>query len=272
MSEEARQRADQVRKHAEALADQEQRFASSLIEAMPGIFYLYDENGQFLRWNRNFEAVSGYSASEIATMRPVEFFTGNDQQLLARRIAEVFEKGEASVEASFVTKDGRALPYFFTGRRIVFEGVPCLVGVGVDISERIRAQEALSKSEQRYRTTLDSTLEGCQLLGFDWRYLYLNPAAAIQNRRPNVELLGQDDARILAWDRGHQHFSRSSALHGGTHRASRRNRVRVSRRDDRLVRREDAASAGGDLRSLDRHQRTQAGRGGAARTEREPRA
>ena len=191
VSDEARQRADQVRKHAEALADQEQRFASNLVEAMPGIFYLYDENGQFLRWNRNFEAVSGYSASEIATMRPVEFFTGSDQQLLARRIAEVFEKGEASVEASFVTKAGRALPYLFTGRRIVFEGVPCLVGVGVDISERIRAQEALSKSEQRYRSTLDSTLEGCQLLGFDWRYLYLNPAAAIQNRRPNLELLGK---------------------------------------------------------------------------------
>ena len=56
--------------------------------------------------------------------------------------------------------------------------------------ERQQAELALQKSEQRYRSTLDNILEGCQLLGFDWRYLYLNHAASTQNRRPNTELLG----------------------------------------------------------------------------------
>jgi len=58
-------------------------------------------------------------------------------------------------------------------------------------AERRRAEEALARSEQRYRSTLDNILEGCQLLDFEWRYLYLNDAAAKQNRRPNAELLGQ---------------------------------------------------------------------------------
>ena len=48
-----------------------------------------------------------------------------------------------------------------------------------------------SPSELRYRTTLDCIMEGCQLIGFDWRYLYLNEAAARHNRRPNSELLGR---------------------------------------------------------------------------------
>lgn len=48
-----------------------------------------------------------------------------------------------------------------------------------------------SMLEQRCRSTLDSIMEGCQVLGFDWRYLYLNDAAAAQNRRPNSELLGR---------------------------------------------------------------------------------
>src|SRR5690606_38897828 len=42
-----------------------------------------------------------------------------------------------------------------------------------------------------FRTTLDGILEGCQLLDFDLRYLYLNDAASKHNRRPNEELLGQ---------------------------------------------------------------------------------
>jgi PAS domain S-box-containing protein len=179
------------RQRAEESVRREQRFADSLIETMPGILYLYNEQGRFLLWNQNFENVSGYDAQEIASMNPLDFFTREDKPLLEQRIAEVFEKGEASVEASFMAKNGSTVPYYFTGKRISFEGTPCLVGMGIDITERKRAEAALSSSEKRYRTTLDGILEGCQLIGFDWRYLYLNQAAAVHNRRPNAELLGQ---------------------------------------------------------------------------------
>jgi PAS domain S-box-containing protein len=172
-------------------ANAEQRFADELVEAMPGIFYLYDEHGRFLRWNRNFERISGYSAAEISRMHPLDLFAVEEKALLTERIGEVFQKGDATVEASLVSKGGSATPYFFTGRRVEFDGVTCLAGVGVDIAERKRVEDALRKTEERYRSTLDTILEGCQLLDFDWRYLYLNPAAAQQNRRPNAELLGQ---------------------------------------------------------------------------------
>jgi PAS domain S-box-containing protein len=67
----------------------------------------------------------------------------------------------------------------------------CLVGVGIDISDVKQAQRSLEESERRYRTTLDNILEGCQLIGFDWRYLYVNSAATQQNRRPISELTGR---------------------------------------------------------------------------------
>ena len=40
-------------------------------------------------------------------------------------------------------------------------------------------------------------MEGCQLIGSDWRYLYLNDAAEGHNRRPNAELLGR--TMLEAW-------------------------------------------------------------------------
>jgi PAS domain S-box-containing protein len=182
-------------------------FARNLIEALPGVFYLYDEQGRFLRWNRRFETVTGYPAEEIARMHPLDFFAAADKELLAQRIAGVFAAGEGSVEAAFVAKDGVATPYFFTGKRLVFEGATCLCGVGVDITERRRAEVALSKSEERYRTTLDNILESCQLLDFDWRYLYLNDAAAAQNRRPNAELLGNRMPQVWPGIEGTQVFA-----------------------------------------------------------------
>ena len=43
----------------------------------------------------------------------------------------VFEVGEASIQSNLRHKDGTCTPYFFTGRRLVMNGIPCLVGVGV---------------------------------------------------------------------------------------------------------------------------------------------
>jgi len=54
-----------------------------------------------------------------------------------------------------------------------------------------QAMAKLARSEQRYRSTLDNSLQGCQIIGFDWVYLYLNEAAVQQSRRPREELLGR---------------------------------------------------------------------------------
>lgn len=50
---------------------------------------------------------------------------------------------------------------------------------------------ALYRSDARYRQTLDSMLEGCQIIGFDWVYRYVNDAAEGHNRRPKEQLLGK---------------------------------------------------------------------------------
>lgn len=128
---------------AQQLAENEQRFSQSMLESMPGIVYFYDNAGHFIRWNRNFEQVSGYSATEIAAMHPLDFFAAEEKALLASRMADVFAAGEAQVEASFVSRDGKRTPYFFTGRRVDYQEQTCLVGVGIDISERHRAERAL---------------------------------------------------------------------------------------------------------------------------------
>jgi PAS domain S-box-containing protein len=63
--------------------------------------------------------------------------------------------------------------------------------VALDITERHRVQEALRSSEERYRRTLDSMREGFQIIGRDWRYVYVNDAAAAHGRRPKDDLLGR---------------------------------------------------------------------------------
>jgi PAS domain S-box-containing protein len=113
-------------------------FVESAINSLPGIFYLIDENGRFLRWNENFKIVSGYSDDEMEQMHPLQMFAEEDQNYIAERINEVFTIGESTAEKDFLTKEGKRVPYFFTGRKIMFDGQPCLVGMGVDISVRVQ--------------------------------------------------------------------------------------------------------------------------------------
>ena len=61
----------------------------------------------------------------------------------------------------------------------------------VEILERNRIELALRASEERYRSTLDTMMEGGQIIGFDWRYLYVNDAVIRQGRENRENMLGR---------------------------------------------------------------------------------
>jgi PAS domain S-box-containing protein len=147
---------EEKRKEAESIAKNESLFSDMMIESMPGILYFYNHEGRFLRWNNNFQTVSGYSNKEIAKMHPLDFFANEEKPALAEKISEVFTHGQAFIEADLLSKDGRKTPYLFTGRNVNFKGTHCLVGMGIDISERKNAESKLDESEQKYRELVES--------------------------------------------------------------------------------------------------------------------
>lgn len=133
------------RKKAEARLLEEKLFSDLTINSLPGIFYLFDMNGRFLRWNRNLETATGYSAEEISGMNPVDFVADEDKLSLTKAIQDVFIKGESSVEANLVSKAENRTPYFFTGLRFISNNQNYLIGMGIDISERKKAEDEICK-------------------------------------------------------------------------------------------------------------------------------
>ncbi len=59
------------------------------------------------------------------------------------------------------------------------------------IEERKQAEETLRASEERFRSTLESMMEGCQIIDYDWRYLFVNDAVTMHGRQSKDELLGR---------------------------------------------------------------------------------
>jgi PAS domain S-box-containing protein len=170
---------DQSEERAAQLALlKEKNFADTMINSLPGVFYLFDENGHFVRWNRNLETVSGYSSEEIEKMTPFGLLSEEDEKLTREAIQEVFEKGESHVEADFLSKDGRRTTYYFTGFRFLWDNRPYLVGMGLDLTERKRAAEALQMSEERFRILFENSPLGTGVASLEGNLLAYNEVLA----------------------------------------------------------------------------------------------
>ncbi|MBN1531311.1 MAG: PAS domain S-box protein [Spirochaetes bacterium] len=104
----------------------------------------------------------------------------------------VARRSPYTLEYRIRTADGSKRWVWERGRG-VFEGgdTEALEGFISDITERRMAEESLRASEERYRRTLDSMLEGGQIIGFDWQYLYLNDSAVKHGRLTKEEMLGR---------------------------------------------------------------------------------
>ncbi|MBC7935944.1 MAG: PAS domain S-box protein [Rhizobacter sp.] len=152
----------------------EKELSDTIINSLPGVFYLYNKEGKFYRWNKNLEIVTGYSAAELEYLTPLDLINPVDRQLVGSKIANVFANGQDFVESSLISRTGKVTPFYFTGQLIQYEGELCLMGVGIDISEKLDSQQRLAHSEERYRTLIEQASDGIFISNADGQYIDVN--------------------------------------------------------------------------------------------------
>ncbi|MGB4842927.1 MAG: PAS domain S-box protein [Ferruginibacter sp.] len=130
-----------ARKTAEDLLIKEKDLSQSIINNLPGVFYIFDQQGEYQLWNKNHETLTGYTAEEMRGLHPRNFIEEGMIDVLYERIQKVFTEGYAEMEACLMSKDGTATAYYFNGISIMYNNKPCLMGVGIDISEKKKAEQ-----------------------------------------------------------------------------------------------------------------------------------
>ncbi|ELY71185.1 PAS domain S-box protein [Natrinema versiforme] len=131
-------------------------FAESIFEAQPDIVYAFDADENYLEWNDRVPAVTGYTESELAEMRPLEFVVPEHRERIADAVRRVLKEDEyVTVEADLRTKDGRRIPYEFNSARIIDDDGSVLgfTGTGRDISDR-KARERALREEKAFTESL----------------------------------------------------------------------------------------------------------------------
>ncbi|MFA5055359.1 MAG: PAS domain S-box protein [Dehalococcoidia bacterium] len=144
------------RKKAEEALLHEKNFSDSTINSLPGVFYMIDTKGRFVRWNNNFETETEYTPEEISKMNPIELFHKKDRPLIQQRIERTFTDGKDSIEINAVSKSGRVVPYYLTGSRITLNDKTYLAGVGIEMSELKRLEDEVKECEENLKAFLDN--------------------------------------------------------------------------------------------------------------------
>ena len=192
LNERIRQLELEIAESRKAIGDiqREQLFSEKVLDSLPGIFYLYDEDGNLIRWNKEHETLTGYNAEELPVRSMLEWFSGTDKTRVAERVNLLFERGgRVDVEAHLIIKSGQKIPYYFTGVRMTVDGRRYLLGVGIDLTDLKKTEEALRKSEEKYRAIFENAVEGIYQTTPEGELVSANPAMARMLNYPSVDAL-----------------------------------------------------------------------------------
>jgi len=138
------------RKKAESALASEKETIESILSSLPGIFYILNKEGKPIRWNTNVETITGYTHEEIAGMNAIDLIAERDRKQVCEVIKNTFLSQQSGVdESSIVTKNGTEIPFFFSNTIKEIDNESLFVGMGLDLSERKKMEEALREVNKK---------------------------------------------------------------------------------------------------------------------------
>ncbi|AFM25918.1 PAS domain S-box protein [Desulfomonile tiedjei] len=166
------------------LRESEERFSKSFENNPAFLAIVQMSNWEMLEVNDAWTKVTGYTREEAIGRTPVQLGIYDDETY-REIMAEARAKGSVrNAEIVSKNRNGEDRVLLVSREVIRIKDEPYLLAMGVDITDRKRAEETIKQSEKRYRSLFENILEGyvfCQMIfdgdsPVDFVFLEANPA------------------------------------------------------------------------------------------------
>lgn len=112
-----------------------------ILDSLSGLFYILAEDGTFVRVNKNVEELFGKSTEELQGTRALDFIASRKKEQTRQAIERVFGEGYAEQETILVDDEDQEHHYYMNGSYLELDGEGYLIGNGIDITGRVRAEK-----------------------------------------------------------------------------------------------------------------------------------
>jgi PAS domain S-box-containing protein len=175
--DQAQQEIAERKRVEEALRESEERYRR-LVEISPDGIVVHSEGKAVFVNAVGLELVGAESLDQVIGRPVMDFVHPGYREIAAKRIQQALQAGELPppIHEKFIRLDGTFLDVEVTGTPFVYQDRPAMLLVVRDITERIRSEEALRESEERYRTLVNQAPIGVFTCDCEGTITHVNPA------------------------------------------------------------------------------------------------
>jgi PAS domain S-box-containing protein len=160
-----------------ALRASEERF-QAFMDNSPTIAFMKDAEGRYVYGNRLYHELLGLAPGTITGKHTSELFLPETTAQMFETDTAVCVRGERVQYVLTVPRDDGVHQFLVLKFPVVDPGGQRLVGgVALDLTERIRTEEALAEKTRILQSILDSMAEGVAVINEKAEFIIFNPAA-----------------------------------------------------------------------------------------------
>lgn len=187
-----------LQREAEATLRESEARYRQLIEGSLGMVFTHDEEGTLISLNSYGVESMGYRLDEMIGRPLSDFVAVDERPVVETYLAQVRSSGEAQGELRLCHRNGEVRVLAYRNKLIQVEGRPSYVlGFGIDITEKVEAEEGLRALRRQSESILASVGDGILGVDLDGTITVVNPAGAeILGYKPQ-ELLGRNLHRTV---------------------------------------------------------------------------
>ncbi|MCX5848534.1 MAG: PAS domain S-box protein [Deltaproteobacteria bacterium] len=170
------------RKRAENALRKSEKYFKEITENSSDIIVITDENGNIKYCSTSIERFTGYKPEEVIGKSGFMFIHPDEIKRASDEFGEAILTNNSPIAPNafrIVHKDGSERYFDGTGKNLLHN--PDVAGIVMnirDITERKQAEEALKKSEAKYRNIFENAMEGIYQSTTDGRFITVNVAFA----------------------------------------------------------------------------------------------
>jgi PAS domain S-box-containing protein len=185
------------RKQAEEALVTERNFISAILDTAGGLIVVSDPEGRIIRTNRAFKEITGYSLEEVQAQPFWDCFLLPEEKQIVKERFEKIRTGPWPVtgENHWLTKSGERRLIDWSNTALFDEegALEHVVSVGVDITERRKAEQKL----ELYREIFMNSIDVIAVMGSDGEIIERNPAHEKKTGYSDDEVLGKQPTQFL---------------------------------------------------------------------------